>query len=138
MRILVYPCSLSRIFRRFLYKYKNSSYDSYIIVSSNFYITNSQTMQYSRVEENLINNNESIIFIPATRRVKGYVKYVTGKRKGFQLHKVCIFLISITSRVDLAMSICRMNTEVSGTKRTIMQILGLPAQVCFSRVARPL
>jgi len=48
------------------------------------------------------------MFIPATRRVKGYSrfvgKYVTGRRKRFRPHKVYIFLISITSRVDQAMS----------------------------------
>jgi len=51
-----------------------------------------------------------LIFIPVTRRVKGYTrfvgKYVTGRRKRFRPHKVCIFLIRSTSRVDLAMSVC--------------------------------
>jgi len=50
------------------------------------------------------------IFIPVTRRVKGYTrfvgKYVTGRRKRFRPHKVYILLIRITSRVDLAMSVC--------------------------------
>jgi len=50
------------------------------------------------------------IFIPVTRRVKGYTrfvgKYVTGRRKRFRPHQVYIFLIRITSRVDLAMSVC--------------------------------
>jgi len=32
--------------------------------------------------------------------------YVTGRRKRFRPHKVYIFLIRITSRVDLAMSVC--------------------------------
>jgi len=49
--------------------------------------------------------------IPVTRRVKGYTrfvgKYVTGRRKRFRSHKVYIFLIRITSRVDLAMSVSR-------------------------------
>jgi len=44
------------------------------------------------------------IFIPVTRRVKGYTRfvgmYVTGRRKRFQPHKVCIFLIRITNPVD--------------------------------------
>jgi len=35
------------------------------------------------------------IFIPVTRRVKGYTrfvgKYVTGRRKRFRPHKVCIY-----------------------------------------------
>jgi len=64
------------------------------------------------------------INIPVTRRVKGYTifvrkyvtgrrmrlrtrfvgKYVTGTRKRFQLI-IYIFLIRITSRVDLAMSV---------------------------------
>jgi len=50
-----------------------------------------------------------MIFIPVTRRVKGYTfvgKYVTGRRKQFRPHKVYIFLIRITSRVDLAMPVC--------------------------------
>jgi len=42
------------------------------------------------------------IFIPVTRRVKGYTrfvgKYVTGRRKRFRPHKEYIFLIRITSR----------------------------------------
>jgi len=50
------------------------------------------------------------LIIPVTRRVKGYTrfvgKYVTGRRKRFRSHKVYIFLIRITSRVDLAMSVC--------------------------------
>jgi len=52
----------------------------------------------------------NFIFIPVTRRVKGYTrfvgKYVTGRGKRFRPHKVYIFLIRITSRVDLAMSVC--------------------------------
>jgi len=48
-----------------------------------------------------------MIIIPVTHRVKGYTifigKYVTGKSKRFQPHKLYIFLIRITSRVDLAM-----------------------------------
>jgi len=54
--------------------------------------------------------NCDIIFIPVTRRVKGYTRFVgkcvTGRRKRFQPHKVCIFLIRTTSRVNLAMSVC--------------------------------
>jgi len=50
------------------------------------------------------------IFISVTRRVKGSTrfvgKYVTGRRMHFWPHKVYIFLITITSRVDLAMSVC--------------------------------
>jgi len=61
------------------------------------------------------------IFIPVTRRVKGHTRfigmYVTGRRKRFRPHQVCIILISIISQVDLAMSICpvRMNAEISET-----------------------
>jgi len=54
--------------------------------------------------------NDNHLFIPVTRRVKGYTrfvgKYVTDRRKRFRPHKVYIFLIRITSRVDLAMSVC--------------------------------
>jgi len=45
-------------------------------------------------------------------------KYVTGRMMRFRPYKVCIFLIKITRRVDLAMSAClsvRMNAEVSET-----------------------
>jgi len=65
----------------------------------------------------MLKNTEDII-IPVTRTVKGYTrfvgKYVTGRRKRFRPHKVYIFLIRITSRVDLAMSVClsvRVNSE---------------------------
>jgi len=48
--------------------------------------------------------------IPVTRRVKGYTrfvgKYVTGIRNLFRPHKVYIFFIRITSRVNIAMSVC--------------------------------
>jgi len=61
-----------------------------------------------------------------TRRVKGCTrfvgKYVKGKRNRFRPYKVYIFLISITGRVDLAMSVCppfRMKAEVSETIRII-------------------
>jgi len=51
-----------------------------------------------------------LLFIPVTRRVKGYArlvgKYVTGRRKRFRPRKVYIFLIRITSQVGLAMSVC--------------------------------
>jgi len=55
-------------------------------------------------------------------------KYVTGRRKRFRPHKVYIFLIKITSRVDIAMSVCpsvRMNAysddkqeQLAGLRRT--------------------
>jgi len=51
-----------------------------------------------------------LVIIPVTCRVKGYTRfvgrYVTGRRKRFRPHKVYKFLIRITSRVDLAMSVC--------------------------------
>jgi len=61
----------------------------------------------------------SVIFcitvIRVTRRVKGYTrfveKYVTGRRKRFRPHKVYIFLIRITSLVDLAMSAVRLSVS---------------------------
>jgi len=83
------------------------------------------------------------IIIPDTRRIKGYTrfvgKYVTGRRKRFRPHEVCIFLIRIASRVDLAMSVCpsvRMNAEVSETigarlLRFGIQIRELPTQRKF-------
>jgi len=82
----------------------------------------------------IIINHYNQIIISVTRRVKGYTrfvgKYVTGRRKRFRPHKVYIFLIRITSRVDLAMSVCpsvRMNAEISETMR--VTILGLGTQV---------
>jgi len=81
--------------------------------------------------------------LPVTPRVKGYTrlvgKYVTGRRKRFQPHKEYIFLIIITFRVDLAMSVClsiRMNAEISKTIRARMlgpgmKILELSAQRTF-------
>jgi len=64
------------------------------------------------------------LIIPVTRRVKGYTRfvgqYVTGRMKRFRPHKVYTLLIRITSRVDLAMSVClsvRMNAEISETIR---------------------
>jgi len=49
------------------------------------------------------------VFIPVTRRFKGYTilveKYVTGKIKLFRPNKVYIFLIRINSRIDLDMSV---------------------------------
>jgi len=59
--------------------------------------------------------------------------------EAFPPHKVYIFLIMITSRIDLAMSVCpsdRMNAEISETIRAgmlglAMQILEIPAQRMF-------
>jgi len=90
------------------------------------------------------------IFIPVTRTVKGYTrfvrKYVTGRRKRFRPHKVYIFLIRIRSRVDLARSVClsvRMNAEISETIRArhgtwhADSWASYAAQVCFSSVPSP-
>jgi len=73
-----------------------------------------------------------LLIIPVTRRVKGYTrfvgKYVTGRRKHFRPHKLYIFLIRITSRVDLAMSVCpfvRMNAEISETIRARLLGFGM-------------
>jgi len=56
-------------------------------------------------------------FYTLTRRVKKYTrfagKYVTGRKKHFRLY---IFLIRITSRVDLAMSV-RIKAEISETTK---------------------
>jgi len=88
---------------------------------------------------NFIKNVKTIL-TPVTRKVKGYTsflgKYVTSKRKLFRSHKVYIFFIRITIRVDLAMSVCPMNPEISETiKARILglgvQILGVPAQRKF-------
>jgi len=64
------------------------------------------------------------VFIPITRRVRGYTRfigmYVAGRRNRFRPHSVYLFLIRITRRVDLAMSVCpsvRMNAEISETIR---------------------
>jgi len=55
-------------------------------------------------------------------------KYVTGRRKRFRPHKVYIFLNRITSRVDLALSVClsvRMNAEISETIRARLLRFGM-------------
>jgi len=57
-------------------------------------------------------------------------KYATGRRKRFRPHNVYLFLIRITSRVDLAMSVCpsvRMSAEISETISAT--ILGLGMQI---------
>jgi len=50
-----------------------------------------------------------LMIIPVTRRLKGYTRFVeknlSGRRNRFRRHKVYIFLIRITNRVDLAMSV---------------------------------
>jgi len=74
---------------------------------------------------------------------------VTGRRKRFRPHKV--YIILITSRVDLAMSVypsVRMNDEISETIRASilglgMQIPEIPAQrkfvseMCHSNAHKP-
>jgi len=89
-------------------------------------------------------------FIPVARRVKGYTrfvgKYVTGRRNLFRTHKEYIFLIRITSRVDLAMSVCPSDErwDLGNYKSKDIGIwhadswASCAAQVCFSRVPRPL
>jgi len=66
------------------------------------------------------------IFIPVTRRVKGYSrfveKYATRRRKSFRPHKLYIILIRITSQVDLSLSV-RMNAEILETIRA--RLLGI-------------
>jgi len=70
-------------------------------------------------------NKDSNIF---TLRLKGYTRFVgecvTGRNKRFRTHKVYIFIIRITSRVDLAMSVClsvRMNAEIWRTASLFRQ-----------------
>jgi len=86
--------------------------------------------------------HELRVVIPITCRVKGtrFVgKYETGKRKRFRPHKVYIFLIRFTSRVELAMSISpsvRMNAVTSETIKAAILGLGvlvieIPAQRKF-------
>jgi len=72
------------------------------------------------------------MIIPATRRLKGFIisvgKYVTGKRNLFRPYILYIFLIRITSRFDLSMSICvviRMNAGFSETLRARMLALSV-------------
>jgi len=66
------------------------------------------------------------LFIPVTRRVKGYTrsvgKYVTGIRKRIRPHKVYIFLIRI--RLSVCFSV-RMNAEISETIRARLLSLGM-------------
>jgi len=71
------------------------------------------------------------MFIPVTRRVKGYTrfvgKYVKGRRKSFRPPKVYIFLIRINNR---------MNADISETIRATILVLGMqipeiPAQRKF-------
>jgi len=62
--------------------------------------------------------------------------YVKGKRMRFPPHKVYIFLIRITCRINLAMSSVRINIEISDTIRATilglgMQIPEIPAQRKF-------
>jgi len=57
----------------------------------------------------------ALVFIPVTRRVKGYTrfveKYVTGRRKRFRPHKV-----SCHVRLSVCLSV-RMNSGISETRR---------------------
>jgi len=89
------------------------------------------------------------VFIPVTRRVKLYTRFfgrtVTDRRKRFRPHKVYIFLIRITCRVDLAMSVCSYERWDLGNYKSYITGIrhagswdSCVAQVCFSRVPRPL
>jgi len=63
---------------------------------------------------------DMFVIIPVTRRVKGYTRFVgkcvTGRRKRFRPHKVYIFLIRITSRVDLSMTVCPSGSTLRSRK----------------------
>jgi len=68
------------------------------------------------------------IFIPVTRRIKGYTifvgKYVTGRWNRFGPHKVYIFLIR--SRVDLAMSILGLGMQIPKIPASLFQQRATP------------
>jgi len=96
-------------------------------------------MLFPRLGGYMLKNTEDI-FVPVIRRVKRYTrfvgKYVTGRRKRFRPHKVYIFLVRITSQIDLAMSVCpfalltvcpsvRMNAEISETIRPRLLRFGM-------------
>jgi len=80
------------------------------------------------------------------RQSIGTDENVPGRRKCFRPHKLYKFVIRVTSRVDLAMSVhpsVRMNAEISDTIRARLLGLGIQipeffAQVCFIRAPRPL
>jgi len=76
------------------------------------------------------------IFTPVNRKVKGYTRFVgrytAGRTKRSQLYEVHIVLISITNRVDQAMSVClsfRMNAEIWETTRIQARKLWLGMQI---------
>jgi len=91
-----------------------------------------------------------VIFIPVTRRVNGYTrfvgKYVTSRRKRFRPHKVYTFFIRITSRVDVCMYVCQFvcpyeRWDLGNYKSLAIGIWHADfcaAQVCFSKVPRSL
>jgi len=88
----------------------NNNSDGYILNSCDYHNAHDYRSQKNLSPNNLVSlRSYERLVIPVTRRVKGYTrfvgKYVTGRRKRFQPHKVYIFLIRITSRVDLAMSV---------------------------------
>jgi len=80
----------------------------------------------TRSQASAISLTHSAIFIPVTRRVKGYTrlvgKYVTGRRKRFWPHKVYMFLIRITSRVDLAIFVWPSVLLNAGNSETLRAI----------------
>jgi len=73
--------------------------------------------------------------LPVTRRVKGYTrfvgKYETGRTKRFRLYKVYIFLIRITSRVGLVMSVYPYEREVLGNYNNCVDLIFLPSGNIF-------
>jgi len=81
-----------------------------------------------------------LVIMPGTRRVKRYTrfvgKYVPGRRKHFRPHKVYIFLIRITNRFDLVISVCPYERCDLG-KYFYSRVSCVP-QVCFVSVPRSL
>jgi len=99
---------------------------------SEFFQSTYSSVSWSNSSHPNHSNKANCIYLPVTRRVKGYTRFVGP-------HKVFIFLIRVTSRVDLAMSLCpsvRMNAEISETIRATILELGkqipeIPAQPKF-------
>jgi len=126
----------------------------------NYYIKSTIIPNLQQISKNLYRlmyHFEHIKFIfaesrpnlPLTLRVKGYTrfvgKYATGGRKRCRPHKVYIFLIRITSRVDLAMTVCRHERCDLGNYKSCHTVIrhadsrySCAAQVYFVSVPRPL
>jgi len=58
------------------------------------------------IRKYIITSTNLHVVVPVTCRVKRYTRFVGKGRKRFRPHKECMFLIRITSRVDLAISVC--------------------------------